>query len=48
MPPTTHRRKITQKELKAPDEFTTFVDNARDKWSEILERMSLEDFKYKM
>jgi len=30
MPPTTHRRKITQKELKAPDEFTTFVDNARD------------------
>ena len=30
MPPTTHRRKITQKELKAPDEFTTFVDSARD------------------
>ncbi|MGH7924824.1 MAG: tetratricopeptide repeat protein [Candidatus Binatus sp.] len=30
MPPTTHRRKLTQKELKAPDEFTTFVDNARD------------------
>jgi len=30
MPPTTHRRKITQKELKGPDEFTTFVDNARD------------------
>ena len=30
MPPTTHRRKITQKELRAPDEFTTFVDNARD------------------
>ena len=30
MPPTTHRRKVTQKELRAPDEFTTFVDNARD------------------
>jgi predicted negative regulator of RcsB-dependent stress response len=30
MPPTTHRRKVTQKELKAPDEFTTLVDNARD------------------
>ncbi len=30
MPPTTHRRKITQKELRAPDEFTTFVDSARD------------------
>jgi predicted negative regulator of RcsB-dependent stress response len=30
MPPTTHRRKITQKELRAPDEFTTLVDNARD------------------
>ena len=30
MPPTTHRRKLTQKELRAPDEFTTFVDNARD------------------
>ncbi len=30
MPPTTHRRKITQKELKAPDELTTLVDNARD------------------
>jgi predicted negative regulator of RcsB-dependent stress response len=30
MPPTTHRRKLTQKELKAPDEFTTFVDSARD------------------
>ena len=30
MPPTTHRRKITQKELKAPDEFTTLVENARD------------------
>jgi predicted negative regulator of RcsB-dependent stress response len=30
MPPTTHRRKLTQKELRAPDEFTTLVDNARD------------------
>lgn len=30
MPPTTHRRKLTQKELRAPDEFTTFVDNARE------------------
>jgi len=30
MPPTTRRRKITQKELKAPDELTTLVDNARD------------------
>ncbi len=30
MPPTTHRRKITQKELKAPDELTTLVDSARD------------------
>jgi predicted negative regulator of RcsB-dependent stress response len=30
MPPSTHRRKVTQKELRAPDEFTTFVDNARD------------------
>ena len=30
MPPTTHRRKLTQKELKAPDEFTTLVDSARD------------------
>src|SRR5208282_366582 len=30
MPPSTHRRKITQKELKAPDELTTLVDNARD------------------
>ena len=30
MPPTTHRRKLTQKELRAPDEFTSFVDNARD------------------
>jgi predicted negative regulator of RcsB-dependent stress response len=30
MPPTTHRRKLTQKELRAPDEFTAFVDNARD------------------
>jgi predicted negative regulator of RcsB-dependent stress response len=30
MPPTTHRRKISQKELKAPDEFTTLVESARD------------------
>ncbi len=30
MPPTTHRRKLTQKELRAPDEFTTLIDNARD------------------
>jgi len=30
MPPTTHRKKLTQKELRAPDEFTTLVDNARD------------------
>ncbi len=30
MPPTTRRRKITQKELRAPDELTTLVDNARD------------------
>ena len=30
MPPTTHRRKITQKELRAPDEFTTLIDSARD------------------
>src|SRR5271168_5291063 len=30
MPPTTHRRKITQKELKHPDEFTTLVDSARE------------------
>jgi predicted negative regulator of RcsB-dependent stress response len=30
MPPTTHRRKLSQKELRAPDEFTAFVDNARD------------------
>jgi predicted negative regulator of RcsB-dependent stress response len=30
MPPTTHRKKLSQKELRAPDEFTTFVDNARD------------------
>lgn len=30
MPPTTHRRKITQKELRAPDDFTTLVDSARD------------------
>jgi predicted negative regulator of RcsB-dependent stress response len=30
MPPTTHRRKITQKELKAPDEFTTLIESARE------------------
>ena len=30
MPPTTHRRKITQKELRAPDELTTLIDGARD------------------
>ncbi len=30
MPPTTHRRKLTQKELRAPDEFTTLIDSARD------------------
>jgi predicted negative regulator of RcsB-dependent stress response len=30
MPPTTHRRKVTQKELRAPDEFTNLIDNARD------------------
>jgi len=30
MPPTTHRRKITQKELRAPDDFTTLVDSARE------------------
>jgi len=30
MPPTTHRRKVTQKQLEAPDEFTTLVDSARD------------------
>jgi predicted negative regulator of RcsB-dependent stress response len=30
MPPTTHRRKITQKELKAPDEFTSLVVSARE------------------
>jgi predicted negative regulator of RcsB-dependent stress response len=30
MPPTTHRRKLTQKELRAPDEFTSFIDNSRD------------------
>ncbi len=30
MPPTKHRPKLTQKELRAPDEFTTFVDSARD------------------
>jgi predicted negative regulator of RcsB-dependent stress response len=30
MPPTTHRRKVTQKQLREPDEFTTLVDSARD------------------
>src|SRR5208282_5918591 len=30
MPPTTHCRKITQKELKAPDELTTLVESARE------------------
>jgi predicted negative regulator of RcsB-dependent stress response len=30
MPPTSRRRKLSQKELRAPDEFTTLVDNARD------------------
>ncbi len=30
MPPSTHRRKITQKELKAPDELTTLIDSARE------------------
>jgi predicted negative regulator of RcsB-dependent stress response len=30
MPPTTHRRKVTQKELRAPDDFTAFVEGARD------------------
>jgi predicted negative regulator of RcsB-dependent stress response len=30
MPPSTRRRKITQKELRAPDELTTLVDSARD------------------
>ncbi len=31
MPPTTHRRKkLSQKELRAPDELTTLVDSARD------------------
>jgi predicted negative regulator of RcsB-dependent stress response len=30
MPPTTHRRKVTQKELKAPDEFITLLDSARE------------------
>src|SRR5260370_27503 len=30
MPPIIHRRKLTQKELRAPDEFTTLIDNARD------------------
>jgi predicted negative regulator of RcsB-dependent stress response len=30
MPPTTHRRKITQKELKQPDEFTTLFESAQN------------------
>lgn len=30
MPPTSRRRKLTQKELRAPDEFTSLVDSARD------------------
>src|SRR5208282_6850181 len=30
MPPTTHRRKLTQKELREPDELATLVDGARD------------------
>ena len=30
MPPTTHRRKITHKELKAPDEFITLLSSARE------------------
>jgi predicted negative regulator of RcsB-dependent stress response len=30
MPPTTHRRKITRKELKQPDEFATLFDSAYD------------------
>jgi len=28
MPPTTHRKKLTQKELRAPDDFTAFVESA--------------------
>jgi tetratricopeptide (TPR) repeat protein len=30
MPPTTHRHKITRKELKQPDEFSTLFDSAYD------------------
>jgi len=30
MPPTSHRRKVTQKELRAPDDFTAFVENAQE------------------
>ncbi|HEV2169697.1 MAG TPA: tetratricopeptide repeat protein [Candidatus Binatus sp.] len=30
MPPTSHYRKISQKELRAPDEFTAFIESARD------------------
>jgi predicted negative regulator of RcsB-dependent stress response len=30
MPPTTHRRKLSQKELRAPDDFTAFIENAQE------------------
>lgn len=30
MPPTSHRRKLTQKELRQPDDFTAFVENAQE------------------
>jgi predicted negative regulator of RcsB-dependent stress response len=30
MPPTTHRHKISRKDLKQPDEFLTLIDSARD------------------
>ena len=30
MPPTTHHRKITRKELKQPDEFTTLFESAQE------------------
>lgn len=29
MAPTTHRKKLTQKELRAPDDFTAFVESAQ-------------------
>ena len=29
MPPTTHRKKLSQKELRAPDDFTAFVESAQ-------------------